>query len=361
MRDVHEPAVTDFPLPAGLPNDWRLDQDLPCPVCDFNLRTARTPRCNECGTVFRWQTLLQIGCPRCGVPLFEHEGDRCPKCRLELNWGLLLGLADPARFKLFEYSRRPLRTALRTWIAAILPARFWRRIPLESPPKVRRLRWLQIGAGVVFLLGAAIFSAASIFLGRSSAGLINPLEVGATYTLIFAVPPFATALLLPVFGQTLARYRIRRDQLLRVGSYGLSGLVWLSCFYVLTCIALLVPCATGVVKLNAWGMRIPYYIDPHEGIGALILLARFQFQALPTSLPFWLGNAVFIVITGAIGVLWWLRFLFVALHDYLRLRRIDAWSLLVSTQIIALLAAILLLLQHDEWARFLGNILAFGS
>ncbi len=361
MRTDHNHANAAYRLPPGLPEDWRLDQDLACPVCDFNLRTARTPRCNECGTNFRWQTLLQIGCPRCGVPLFEHDGDACPKCRLDLNWELLLGQADPARSKLFEYSRRPLRTAPGTWIAAILPARFWRRIPLESPPKIRRLRWLQIWAWVVFLLGAASFSAVSIFLARVSTRLIYPLEVGATYTLIFAVPPIVTALLLPVFGQTLARYRIRRKQLLRVSSYGLSGLVWLSIVYVLASIALLVTYASGAVKLNAWGMRIPYYIDPREGIGALVHLARSQYQALPLSLPFWLGNVAFVVITFAIGVLWWLRFIFVAFCGYLRLRQMDAWALLVGTQVIALLAAMLLLLQHDEWARFVGNMLAFGS
>lgn len=358
MRAVHEHA--DFPLPAGLPHDWRLDQDLPCPVCDFNLRTARTPRCNECGTTFRWQTLLQVGCPRCGVPLFEHDDDACPKCKLDLNWALLLGRADPARFRLFEYARRPILTALGTWFLSIFPARFWRRIPLESPPNVRRLRWLQVWAWVAFFVGVMVFAAVNIFLARVSRRLINPFEVSAAYSLSFAVPPIVTAFLLPVFSQTLAKYRIRRDQMLRVSAFSLCGLVWLSCAFVGTGTLLLVLNASGVVKLNAWGMRIPFYIDPREGFGVFFALAGAHFQALPLSIPFWMGNGAFVAFTIAIGVLWWLRFIFVAFRDYLRLRLIDAWALLLSTQVIALLASVLLLLQNDAWARFVGSILALG-
>ena len=47
-------------LPAGLPDDWRLDRDVACPDCGYNLRMMCAPRCPECGAVHRWQELLEI-------------------------------------------------------------------------------------------------------------------------------------------------------------------------------------------------------------------------------------------------------------------------------------------------------------
>ena len=58
------PAI-ETRLPAGLPVDWHLDRDLPCPQCRYNLRMLRDPRCPECGTKLRWQQVLFVVCPRC--------------------------------------------------------------------------------------------------------------------------------------------------------------------------------------------------------------------------------------------------------------------------------------------------------
>lgn len=72
---AHDSASGALP-PPGLPDDWSLDLDLPCPRCRYNLRHLRTPRCPECGTVFRWQSLnvwLDLAdAPAALVDLFRH-------------------------------------------------------------------------------------------------------------------------------------------------------------------------------------------------------------------------------------------------------------------------------------------------
>ena len=74
------------PIISQLPADWRIDRDVPCPVCRYNLRGRREARCPECGATFRWQALLHVSCVRCGESLAMHQGDDCPRCDLPLHW-----------------------------------------------------------------------------------------------------------------------------------------------------------------------------------------------------------------------------------------------------------------------------------
>ena len=107
-----ETTQTAFDLPPGLPPDWVLDRDLPCPQCRYNLRGLREARCPECGGQFRWQALLDVICPRCGADLCGFDGDTCPRCRLTLNWPLLLSASGAAGTETFEYGPRPVRASL---------------------------------------------------------------------------------------------------------------------------------------------------------------------------------------------------------------------------------------------------------
>ena len=43
--------LPNSPLPRGL------DEDLPCPQCQYNLRGLTLPRCPECGFTFNWSDL----------------------------------------------------------------------------------------------------------------------------------------------------------------------------------------------------------------------------------------------------------------------------------------------------------------
>lgn len=354
--NAHDKSA-EHTLPPGLPDDWRLDVDLACPICDFNLRTARTPRCNECGTTFRWQTLLQVGCPRCGVPLFEHDGDTCPACELSLNWAALFDRADENRLQRYEYSRRPIRAAISTWISALFPRRFWRAIPLESPPNVRRLRRLGFWAWLVFFAAFAGWVATYLFIKSSATTSYMPAaDEISIFSIAFVVPWIVTAIALPLFGPTLARLRIRKDQVLRIGVYGLSGLVWIAAIHNVTAGVMLVLLMLGVKLLFAWGMSIPIYVNPQVGIDALRHgdFSRDQYSPIPSA-----ASAIFVAAVLLICPIWWFRYLYVALHHYLRLPRGDTWSLLIASQIIAALASLLVLLQHPGWVRFLGHCLVF--
>ena len=167
--DIVDTSGIEPSLPDGLPDDWVFDRDLPCPNCRYNLRMLSTPRCPECGIVFRWQTLLHVSCPRCAESLEVVDADECPRCHLALDWKRLFDQVDPSQFKQFEYTQRPKRAAIRTWFAALRPRRFWKDIRLESPPAVRRLRWLLAVAITIHALSMPLaFWAHSLFWPRPS-------------------------------------------------------------------------------------------------------------------------------------------------------------------------------------------------
>lgn len=347
-------------LPDGLPGDWLLDVDLPCPTCQYNLRKLHVPRCPECGGVFRWQTLLHISCPRCEASLESADGGSCPQCALELDWARLLGERDPAEFTQFEYTRRPVRAGLWTWVAALLPRRFWRGIRLESPPAVGRLKRLRRAALVVFALGLG-FSLGAIQVAVAGSGYPIPVAEAIQFFVGWAVPallPLATMLLMPIFTPTLSRFRIRRDQLLRVFAYGAAGLLWLGLVYIgmaLLTIGLNLAPIGGVGGIG--GLPMPVFPE-------LMLGVEFLVGGGPTSNLMWFPRSTIALsaslagLIAAIGFVWWWRFFFVALGTYLRLRRRDVWALFLSTQVIALLLILLAMIWIGgyRWALVFGSI-----
>jgi len=186
-------------LPAGLPEDWVQQQDVPCPSCRYNLRMLHAPRCPECGLVFRWQALLGVRCPRCDASLETADGAACPHCRLDLNWPRLLDAASFRDRRLFEYTYHPVRTAFRTWGSILRPRRFWDCLPLESPPAIQRLIRLRRAAALIGVLGAA----AILFLGWSGWGRLSRGDMLLLPALTLVLP-LVTTLALPGFTPTLA-------------------------------------------------------------------------------------------------------------------------------------------------------------
>jgi len=83
-------SPTDTPVagPAAL-----LDQDITCPLCEYNLRALTEPRCPECGFRFEWEDLLDPA--RQTHPyLFEHH----PKRNIWSFFKTLRGAQFPRRF-----------------------------------------------------------------------------------------------------------------------------------------------------------------------------------------------------------------------------------------------------------------------
>jgi hypothetical protein len=339
-------------LPPGLPADWVFDRDLPCPKCRYNLRMLRLPRCPECGGVFRWQSLLQIVCPRCGERLAEVDGEQCPRCGLGLNWERLLAEADPERRKLFEYTNRPVRGALRTWVATLRPRRFWKSIPLELPPAVRRLRWLRRVAFGVCLAAFGVAIASRV--PTTPPAFVEWLPV---LGLVFVLPAL-TMLGLPRFTPTLARFRIRRDQLLRCFAYASTGLLWIGVVFLLAVgIALLVNTFWPITFVRGgigFFQESRMHIDLTLALDALSRPRRFFRPGVAASM--WCNSLLSLVMLY-FAFAWWRAFLWTALRSYLRLDRSNALALFLSTQLIGLIAIGIVLIRNQNTGAMIGHLL----
>ncbi len=79
-----------------------------CPLCEYDLRGLAEPRCPECGFTFTWAQVLDPTC-RLHPYLFEHHP---------------------------EHSAWAFR---KTFVAALLPRRFWRNLHPAQPSCPRRL------------------------------------------------------------------------------------------------------------------------------------------------------------------------------------------------------------------------------
>jgi len=335
----HRSNVPTPTLPVGLPDDWVFDRDLECPQCRYNLRMLHNPRCPECGTVFRWQALLHVGCPRCGESLRQFDGSVCLRCGLALNWERLLGDVDPRRFKQFEYTHGPWRAAFGTWLSALRPRRFWAGVHLEAPPVVRRLRWFRRIGFVMTVVGISV--AFVPVWGRY--GLYDPEWL--TVLALALILPLVTTLALPRFTPTLARFRIRRDQLLRVTAYASTGALWVGLAYLLAGLLVIVWDLTMVGP-----GRQGVYIDLENFFSVVFDGRRWSTgaSAATEALSTLLGTILFVL-----SFAWWWRFLYVALRYYLRLDARNAVALFLSTQVIGFLILSWLFLNvtfPNSWA-----------
>ena len=309
-------------LPEGVPDDWRLDRDLPCPQCRYNLRTLHTPRCPECGLVYYWEEVLRVECPRCGKRLTHQDRSDCAACGLDLNWAVMLGGAPQAP-DMYEYSARPLRRAFPTAAAVLLPKRFWKSFSLEMPPNVSRLRaWRRIALLTVVscIVARCVTIIHYVTINWWSTGKLDLdwLSAPIAYAAMLLGVPLMTALILPLFTPTLAKFRIRDDQIARCMSYAYAGAAWTALFLA----------AAGVSEYTRF-VIIGTYTDDWWG---------FLSDASQTLAGLSLAAAA----------LWWPWFLHVALRNYLRLSRSDAFALVLSTQAITWLLALIAILTSSN-------------
>jgi len=99
----------DSPTATSAPPDWsRIERDILCPLCDYNLRGLSEARCPECGYQFNWDEVLNEHL-RPHAYLFEHHPER--------------------NIQSF------LRTLFESWIAW----RFWKSVYPTQQLRVRRL------------------------------------------------------------------------------------------------------------------------------------------------------------------------------------------------------------------------------
>lgn len=100
-----------------------IDEQICCPLCEYNLRGLSEPRCPECGYRFEWPNLIDPS-RRLHPTLFEHHPER----------------------NVWSFRR--------TLLGALRPRRFWRSIHPAQPRNVRRL--LLYHAVGAFVLSASL-------------------------------------------------------------------------------------------------------------------------------------------------------------------------------------------------------------
>jgi hypothetical protein len=232
-------AVVEQPADVAL-------TDVPCPMCEYDLRGLPEPRCPECGYAFDWADLI-----------------------------------DPTRRKhkyLFEHHpQHNIWSFCRTAMGGLLPWRFWRSLRPEQPSNVRRLivYWL-ITAWGVLVLPLGLFTAVCVAQQRDSASMRPRLAAAmqrprdaqwakdhfdsvagyldeyaplfpsraffskvwrqrlptgsvaiaiAAFTTFLALP-WVTALSLMIFQATMRRARVRGAHVLRCCLYSFDGGWW---------------------------------------------------------------------------------------------------------------------------------------
>jgi hypothetical protein len=106
------------------------EQDLHCPLCDYNLRGLTEPRCPECGHRSTWDELRNR--LRLHPYLFEHHPER------------------------------NVRSFLRTIAGLLLPRRFWRAVLPTMQIRPGRLYLFAIIIGLIALLSVACGMAGNI-------------------------------------------------------------------------------------------------------------------------------------------------------------------------------------------------------
>jgi hypothetical protein len=233
----------------------------------------------------------------------------------------------------FEYSRRPVRAGLKTYLTVLWPQRFWRGIPLELATVPERLRAFHRLAIVIMLTGLLFYLCAAAVERRTGAAL--------TIILLIVALPLLTSFTLPRFAPSLAKFEVRRDRLARIWAFGRAGGAWLG-------LALALAAIIGQITVPGPGWRRPW---PAEGFNVFAFAdalvhgsdLSWIYRRRWWSGPALAANTATGVVVFALVFAWWWLFLYAALRGHLRMDRVTAFALCASTQIIALLVIGLLL------------------
>ena len=169
--------------------------------------------------------------------------------------------------------------------------------------------------------------------------------------------PAVTIIGLPLFVPTLARFRIRREQLLRCFAYGTTGLVWIGCaFLIAAALVVVVNFLWPLTSMARMGTAPRPWLMVYPDLVALWIGTRSSSGA------WWYGwtvalNAFLLGVMLYFSLAWWWLFLWTALRRYLRLNRRNALALFASTQLIGLIAITILLVRYTTFGMIVGALL----
>lgn len=293
------------------------DEDLLCPLCEYNLRGATEPRCPECGFRFEWRDLLDPERRRHEY-VFEH------------------------------HPRHNLWSFRRTLFGTLRPRRFWQTLRPGQPSNPKRLilYWLAVTAVAlalpVGLMGLDMARlAAQHHRYRASYG--PPPFTGPTKALLdqdFPVPPqpefFRRYFVIQRYSITWALYRMEVHWTLASAAY--LAWPWLTFLallvfqismrrarvkpvHVLRCVMY----TFDATALLAWGLLLMA-----AGLFAAAALLPTTFQSDPFELLLWVA-ALIILLTFTYR-------LSIAYRLYLQFPH--AVTTVVTSQVIAILATV---------------------
>lgn len=206
----------DALLRDGEPDWARVDFELECSRCGYNLRLLTQPRCPECGFQFDWREVLDATLARSDF-LFEHH-----------------------------WRQRPIRSYVVTVWRAMRPGRFWQRVSMHERVYPRPLMFMLLSSVLAFgasfhtvaALGAWACAALRWADAKTSVRLVDyriittermlkqlavaPTLDEPTYFVLPAgvlVAALAATACVCSLRQTLGRCRVRTVQVLRVAAY----------------------------------------------------------------------------------------------------------------------------------------------
>lgn len=294
------------------PNWSKLDIELSCPRCGYNLRMLELPRCPECGLHFQWDKLIRA----------KKEFQTRPP--------------------IFEYHWRshPIRSfALTVWLC-LQPWRLWRWLPLTAVPSVRVMPFLLmlvmamlalIALGQEFIWYEYIKLYYRTFRGQTNFGGFRWFawyhhawhDVVTPSLMVFVI-----WCLIQVFRQTIARYRVRQRHIFRIVLFSWIGVV-------------------------GW-----------QFIGAffLAMLTMPHMWAYRTSLPYplirFVNDIPLVILFLALGF---------GFHSYLHVRGAWLWALvlMVSTFVLIVIVGLIIslvifdTLENQYWKSLAGDYQPF--
>lgn len=262
--------------------DWeKVEGDIFCPLCDYNLRGLTDPRCPECGYRFEWMDLIDPQRRRHPY-LFEHHPKRKVWSFFKTAWGGL----RPRRFWKSLHPAQPshARRLMLYWVLAnsvllLLPllavvaagidlthySQATRRTMIAqystSAGQAALIRDFGSRAGLDQFLdkyhpmppSAAFFKDLSGYLGLGPtgnawvfAGIPRSAPIDLTVIMVVSLLavswPWLTFLTLMIFQTSMARARVRVVHVLRCVVYGsdlVFWMVWVALAGILLCVPLM--------------------------------------------------------------------------------------------------------------------------
>lgn len=225
--------------------DWSaVTDDVPCPLCEYNLRGVSRPRCPECGYRFEWEELLDADLR---VPPFlyeNHIGHRTRAFFRTLRAGL-----RPYRFWSTLRASHPVRTdrlcayAILQWIVPLLiflvtltsylgqqSLRNWRARQIERAT-LAKPEYARVAQSVIRQYGSmenyldAVYPVTPWKALRQFGRPLGLVRSFMTIPVVIWAWPLLTAGAFCLFEISMKRARIRRVHVLRCVAYS-ADVVW---------------------------------------------------------------------------------------------------------------------------------------